>query len=219
MRADLKLTGMIATTYDLRTFAASIDRDGWAVVGPVLDNASIAALREEVASLTVDGRGGARNLLDHAAVRALAAAPRIRAFATTVLGDDCFAIRALLFDKTPSANWKVVWHQDLTIATRAAADLPGFGPWTEKGGAPVHIAMDDSQRRRSTGGARARAGGRVPRRRRGRVGLSPADSTRVCASGGARTSKSDSHRICNWRVDQAARVAGSSLDRGTTRSR
>jgi ectoine hydroxylase-related dioxygenase (phytanoyl-CoA dioxygenase family) len=127
---------MIETTSDIQTFAASIDRDGWAVVGPVLDIASITALRHHVSSLAVDGRGGARNLFDQAAFRALAAAPRVRALAAAVLGDDCFAVRALFFDKTPSANWKVVWHQDLTIATRAAADVPGFGPWSEKAGVP-----------------------------------------------------------------------------------
>ena len=47
-------------------------------------------------------------------------------------------VRAILFDKTPSANWKVVWHQDLTIAVRERGVVSGFGPWSEKEGV-VHV--------------------------------------------------------------------------------
>ena len=34
----------------------------------------------------------------------------------------------------PPANWKVAWHQDLTIAVEKRIDLEGFGPWTKKAG-------------------------------------------------------------------------------------
>ena len=43
-------------------------------------------------------------------------------------------MRGLYFDKLPEANWKVPWHQDLSIAVRARLDVEGFGPWTEKAG-------------------------------------------------------------------------------------
>jgi ectoine hydroxylase-related dioxygenase (phytanoyl-CoA dioxygenase family) len=121
---------------DLRQFARDIDAKGWAVTSAVIDPILVSVLRSEVALLATDGRGGARNLLDNAAVRELAASDTVRSFAEAVLGDRCFAVRALLFDKTPDANWKVVWHQDLTIATRERCDVPGFGPWTEKAGVP-----------------------------------------------------------------------------------
>jgi ectoine hydroxylase-related dioxygenase (phytanoyl-CoA dioxygenase family) len=42
------------------------------------------------------------------------------------------------FNKTRSSNWKVVWHQDLTIAVRERRDVDGFGPWTVKAGV-VHV--------------------------------------------------------------------------------
>ncbi len=54
--------------------------------------------------------------------------------AECVLGPECFAVRGILFDKTPTTNWKVVWHQDLSIAVRERRDVPGFGPWSEKAG-------------------------------------------------------------------------------------
>jgi ectoine hydroxylase-related dioxygenase (phytanoyl-CoA dioxygenase family) len=45
-------------------------------------------------------------------------------------------VRAILFDKTPATNWKVSWHQDLTIAVKARRSVAGFGPWSEKAGVP-----------------------------------------------------------------------------------
>jgi ectoine hydroxylase-related dioxygenase (phytanoyl-CoA dioxygenase family) len=121
---------------ELLSFQHSIATAGWAVTQPVLDPETIVALRACVASLAHTGRGGARNLLDDAQIAALAATPQLRRFSCAVLGESCFAVRALFFDKTPDANWKVVWHQDLTVATQERADLPGYGPWTEKAGVP-----------------------------------------------------------------------------------
>lgn len=45
-------------------------------------------------------------------------------------------VRAIYFDKSPEANWLVAWHQDMTIAVGAQADIPGFGPWSVKQGVP-----------------------------------------------------------------------------------
>ena len=119
--------------------ATAIDRDGWAVTPPVVPQLVIDRLIDDLESLTsgAAGRGGARNLLHEApAVRALAKSDPVRAVAESVLGHHCFAVRALLFDKTPDANWKVIWHQDLTIAVKARAAVTGFGPWSEKAGVP-----------------------------------------------------------------------------------
>lgn len=82
-------------------------------------------------------RGGARHLLRTVpAVRTLAQSAVLRSIAERSLGPGAVAVRAILFDKTPGANWKVVWHQDLTIAVRERRDVAGFGPWTEKAGVP-----------------------------------------------------------------------------------
>jgi ectoine hydroxylase-related dioxygenase (phytanoyl-CoA dioxygenase family) len=123
---------------NLKAFAEQIEQLGWATTPPVLADHDVAALREAVAPLAVDGRCGARNLLAHAGIRALATSSAVRACAAAVLGDRCFAVRAILFDKTPSANWNVIWHQDLTIATRQRVHMTGFGPWTEKAGV-IHV--------------------------------------------------------------------------------
>jgi len=120
----------------LSQFKHSLATRGWASTEPVIDAAAIASLREYAASVALVGRGGARNLLDDQRIRDLAASPTLRTFACAVLGDRCFAVRALLFDKTPEANWKVVWHQDLTISTQQRAEIAGYSPWTVKAGVP-----------------------------------------------------------------------------------
>jgi ectoine hydroxylase-related dioxygenase (phytanoyl-CoA dioxygenase family) len=121
---------------DSESFARSIAERGWAITRPIINESTVAQLRAAVAPLATDGRGGARNLLDVAAIQALATASPVRDLASAVLGAECFAVRALLFDKTPQANWKVIWHQDLTVAARERAEVAGYGPWTEKAGVP-----------------------------------------------------------------------------------
>jgi len=121
---------------ELLAFQESVATAGWAVTDPVVDSATIAELRDCVAPLVQSGRGGARNLLDEPRIATLATSPTLRPFADAVLGEACFAVRALFFDKTAEANWKVVWHQDLSVAARERIDRPGYGPWTDKAGVP-----------------------------------------------------------------------------------
>ena len=129
---------MPLTLAERTDFAAAVDRDGWAVTPPVVPQLEIDRLVDELAPLATDDRGGVRNLLGVSpAARALACSAAVRSAAESVLGPHCFAVRAILFDKTPGANWKVVWHQDLTIAVRErASGVAGYGPWSEKAGVP-----------------------------------------------------------------------------------
>jgi hypothetical protein len=41
-------------------------------------------------------------------------------------------VRVIIFDKTPSKNWLVTWHQDKTICVNEKKDIAGWGPWTLK---------------------------------------------------------------------------------------
>jgi ectoine hydroxylase-related dioxygenase (phytanoyl-CoA dioxygenase family) len=64
----------------------------------------------------------------------LAATGCIGRCAASVLGDDCRAVRAILFDKTAETNWALGWHQDRTIAVNERIPVHGFGAWSTKGG-------------------------------------------------------------------------------------
>ncbi|HEX6535480.1 MAG TPA: phytanoyl-CoA dioxygenase family protein [Gemmatimonadaceae bacterium] len=112
--------------------------EGWAITSPVIPPEVLDILARELTPLlgANGARGGARHLLDVPIVQSLARSRPVREVAETALGPGCFAVRGILFDKTPGANWKVVWHQDLTIAVRERRDVEGFGPWSEKDGVP-----------------------------------------------------------------------------------
>ena len=126
--------------------AADVADKGYAVVSDVIDHAGLTRLIEAIERAgeteAVRSRGGVyaiRNLLDVVPeVGELARSAAIRALVQPVLGPAAMAVRGIMFDKTPEANWKVAWHQDLTIAVRERIDLPGFGPWSTKAGV-LHV--------------------------------------------------------------------------------
>ena len=97
-------------------------------------------LREVTESIELFGTGkeiaqSTRNLLERAPVVAtLARSQAIRALVEPILGSNCFAVRGILFDKTPAANWKVPWQQDLSIAVKQRVEIEGYGPWSVKHG-------------------------------------------------------------------------------------
>ena len=43
-------------------------------------------------------------------------------------------VRVIVFDKTPTNNWLVAWHQDKTVAVSEKIEIDGWGPWSIKGG-------------------------------------------------------------------------------------
>lgn len=79
---------------------------------------------------------GRRDGLRLDAVRQLGRDLVTRALIQDRLGVGAFAVRGILFDKTPEANWVVAWHQDTTIPVRTRIDVAGFSSWSEKDGVP-----------------------------------------------------------------------------------
>ena len=101
----------------------------------------LAELRQALTELEViPGRAGVRHLLGCCPAAAVfATSPAVAAVIHPLLGANAFPVRGILFDKTPDANWRVAWHQDVTIAVREQRGVPDFGPWSVKDGMPhVH---------------------------------------------------------------------------------
>ena len=69
----------------------------------------------------------------------LASDGEIGSVAAELLGSESRPVRAILFNKSPEANWSLGWHQDRTICVKERRDAPGFGPWTVKRGM-IHVA-------------------------------------------------------------------------------
>ena len=117
----------------------SFAHDGYSIFPQVLDAVTVDDLLSAIAPLieiNIGMKGGVRHLLRLPAIQVLAYSPAVRGVAEAALGQGAFAVRGILFDKTSDANWKVIWHQDLTIAVRERHDVIGFGPWSEKDGVP-----------------------------------------------------------------------------------
>ncbi|WP_395742280.1 phytanoyl-CoA dioxygenase family protein [Prosthecobacter sp.] len=114
------------------TLAPHLDIHGFAIVPNVLDADGCRSL----ASLLGDADGaGMRGMLRLQAVADLAHSALSR-LARPYLPSAPVPVRGIYFDKRPEMNWLVAWHQDLTLALREQAEVPGFGPWSVKDGVP-----------------------------------------------------------------------------------
>jgi hypothetical protein len=122
------------------------DALGFASIEAAVAGAALDQYRDAVAHVSVDGaRGGVRGVLGGAAPDLVAATRRlVGAFPLaraleSVASTRAHIVRAILFDKTRVANWRVPWHQDLfvavdDVAVEARAAARGFGAWTMKAG-------------------------------------------------------------------------------------
>jgi len=122
---------------------AQFESDGFAILRDVLApdevTRAVSALQSGLANLGMAEKAGARDVLEAIPeLGALARHKNVRAIVDRVLGADAFVVRATLFDKTAEANWKVPWHQDLTISVKQRRDVPGYGPWSVKSGM-IHV--------------------------------------------------------------------------------
>ncbi len=126
----------------------SLPRDGFEIVERVLSHEELEELRRAVAELPSRHRGGVRNLSRNSeTVAALALVGPVKALDDTALGAEAFPVRAILFDKAPTANWKVPWHQDTAIAVAERAEAPGFVGWSVKAGVThVHPPVEILER-------------------------------------------------------------------------
>jgi hypothetical protein len=130
------------TDFDASRYAASFHRDGYFICDDVIYLQDVEDLRRAVSALPNREEVrrkrsvyGVRHLLEICpAARILATNPGVRRFATAVLGDNAFAVRAIFFDKVPDANWSLCWHQDNVIAVKERRDVPGFVAWSQKAG-------------------------------------------------------------------------------------
>ena len=117
-----------------------VEKYGFATREGVLSASEVEKLLTAMERLNEEGsvrrRGGifaVRNLLDVSPeARELASSPVVGELVEPVLGSECFPVRGILFDKIPGANWKVPWHQDVTIAVQERIETEGFGPWSIK---------------------------------------------------------------------------------------
>src|SRR5260370_31805216 len=106
-----------------------IEEHGFAVLGGMF---SPIAKQQLIADLSRSGlkrsKAGVRHAMSHEEIAGLAAEPRLLGVAQEILGREAAPFRATLFDKSPRANWLVVWHQDTALPLRERRATQGWVP-------------------------------------------------------------------------------------------
>src|SRR6185369_5491355 len=123
------------------TYIENIAQDGFVVVDSVVDLTTLQLLERQlaqfngIASQRAGKTFGIRNLMNAVPVtRTLANSDSLRSLVEPILSKSARVVRGIYFDKHTDANWKVAWHQDLTIAVRERVDVDGFSAWSVKAG-------------------------------------------------------------------------------------
>ncbi len=116
-------------------FRNDIERTGYAVVPGIFTKEVLDDLLQRINKLAPRrSRAGLRHAMSLPPVGDLARHPQMIDLAREVLGAHTFPFRATLFDKSPAANWLVVWHQDTALPLRERSEVAGWGPWSVKEG-------------------------------------------------------------------------------------
>jgi ectoine hydroxylase-related dioxygenase (phytanoyl-CoA dioxygenase family) len=114
---------------------SEVEQHGFVILPELLSRPEAQRLIDDLDRSSLRrSKAGVRHALRHPAVASLAQEPRLLDVAQEILGADAVPFRATLFDKSPHANWLVVWHQDTALPLREQCDTPSWGPWSVKDG-------------------------------------------------------------------------------------
>jgi ectoine hydroxylase-related dioxygenase (phytanoyl-CoA dioxygenase family) len=126
----------------------SVEEHGFAIIPGVLTQDEVFRLLDDLAQITLRRtKAGVRHVLRYAPVANVAREPKLIEIARGILGSEAFPFRATLFDKSPNANWLVVWHQDTALPLRERRETRGWGPWSVKEGVIYAHAPESALRR------------------------------------------------------------------------
>lgn len=125
-------------------FARELETKGFAIAPDILALGDLRIYQDAIDvamknNSSRDRAPGLRNVFETVEVaREFAICPQLRQLIEPILGAEYFAVRALIFDKTAETNWKVPFHQDLTIAVQNQMQSDGFSAWSTKAGV-LHV--------------------------------------------------------------------------------
>jgi len=113
---------------------------GYSILKGVLSHPECDLIARSVENASSFGRAGARNLMSNPVIANLAFDSRLLEIAAESLGSNAIPFRATLFEKSPAANWHVLWHQDRALPMSQRFDSCEWGPWTTKAGVLYALA-------------------------------------------------------------------------------
>jgi ectoine hydroxylase-related dioxygenase (phytanoyl-CoA dioxygenase family) len=119
------------------------EENGFLILDAVLDEKKVSVLSKAISKLQPQNTAnrndqrvyGVRNLLNLLPeIKEFSQSEPVREITGKFLDVNAKVVRAIYFNKTADANWKVPWHQDLTIAVKEKRNTEGFTAWTRKVG-------------------------------------------------------------------------------------
>lgn len=114
---------------------AYVEQAGYGIVRGIASEFETRSLLEELTGPGLPrSRAGIRHLMGIPGVSRIAHQENVLALVKGILGEGAIPFRATLFDKSPSSNWLVMWHQDTALPLLDKNESEGWGPWSVKDG-------------------------------------------------------------------------------------
>jgi ectoine hydroxylase-related dioxygenase (phytanoyl-CoA dioxygenase family) len=131
----MTITNNLRSATTRRSLQERILSDGFAIVPNALPEREVADLLAMIEQSELPrSRAGMRHAMRNESAAGAARDPRLLSMAQDVLGSTAIPFRATLFDKSPTSNWLVVWHQDTALPLRERREVTNWGPWSIKDG-------------------------------------------------------------------------------------
>ncbi len=110
---------------------------GFELIDGLLTADEVEALLAELTKLQLQPLSGGIRRIEQMVpqVDALARSQKLLSVASSHLSGRPELVRAIYFDKSPTNNWYVTWHQDQTVAVSERFEHESWGPWSTKAGA------------------------------------------------------------------------------------
>jgi hypothetical protein len=113
-----------------------LERNGYCIIAPFLNQCQVTELLAMLQPLESASAGIRDVLRKTPALKEFVQSDAVRVLIHDLLGIPARMVRGIYFDKNRDTNWKVLWHQDRTIAVREKSETDGFDLWTVKDGIP-----------------------------------------------------------------------------------
>lgn len=111
-----------------------LDQTGFSIAPSLLSAAECDAAIVHPGDMGETTGAGTRRLLSLPWCVALAHKIRYSAVLADIIPRHYFVVQCTYFEKSPTKNWLVAWHQDLSIPVAAYVPHPALSGWSEKEG-------------------------------------------------------------------------------------
>jgi hypothetical protein len=110
------------------TWDCTVRDDGYGLIPGVFDVDEVKSVLAELVGANLPrSRAGVRHAMKNATVARAARDERMMRIAQAILGERTIPFRATLFEKLPTSNWLVAWHQDTALPLTERKDCSGWG--------------------------------------------------------------------------------------------